>query len=306
MACCNEDQQSFILSFVCFVLATFLLWRSPVFKAFKLFAVLLHEFSHATAATLCCGRVTGIEVSWDEGGLCTYSMSKSRTYSIKCTVLPAGYLGSTFWGCGLVLASAWPAGAKACGVVVLVVLAISFLYAICGVAKGTSERCLLIGLCIFFGAIVGTLTVLDFSYDTTVSTWALETALILIGTVNMMYATYDIYDDTIRRSSERSDAYQYATLAPCLYSRCVGVVWFFLALAACVASAWGHVKLVDEDSYAKSKAGGPPCDAFGSCMDWYRYLPGPLMLAFAVCSHLVLRLLFSLGCIKQRAQISFI
>jgi len=293
--CCNEYQQSFLLTFICFAIATFLLWRSPVFKPFKLFATFLHEFSHATAATTCCARVTGIEVSWDEGGLCTYSFAKRRAYSIKCAVLPAGYLGSTLWGCGLVLATAWPVGAKVCGCVLLVALLIALFYALFGVQKGMSERCLLIGICCFFGILIGALTILDLAQDTIATTYALETVLIFIGTVNMMFATHDIYDDTVRRKSDRSDAYKYAELAPCMFARCVGCVWFLVAAAACLCSAVGYVALVGDGALAKD--GGPPCD--GQCMEWYRWLPGPIVLGTAVGSHLLCCCLAKTGAVKR-------
>lgn len=297
MDCCNEAQQSFLLSFLCFVATTFLLWRTPIFKPLKLFAVFLHEFSHATAATLCCQRVTGIEVAWNEGGLCTYSVSQRRVYFIKCIVLPAGYLGSTLWGCGLVLATAWPTGAKVCGCVVVVALVIALFFAVCGVAKGLSERCLLIGLATFFGVVVGALTVLDFTLDTTETSYALETALLFIGAVNMTFATYDIYDDTVRRKDERSDAYKYAELVPCCFARCVGCTWFLLASAACVGSAFGHVYLVGDGSVAGSKDGGSACDLGDTdCLDWYEWLPGPIALAFGVGSH-------ALCCALKRAHI---
>jgi len=39
--------------------------------------------------------------------------------------------------------------------------------------------------------------------DFDAATWPLELFLLLVGTVNMIYCTYDIYDDTVRRKVAR-------------------------------------------------------------------------------------------------------
>ena len=61
--CCNTAQwESFITIGVTAVITAFL-WNSVIFAPAKLVAVFLHEFSHALATWMTCGRVTGIEVS---------------------------------------------------------------------------------------------------------------------------------------------------------------------------------------------------------------------------------------------------
>ena len=121
--------------------------------------------------------------------------------------------------------------------------------------------------------------------------------MLFIGAVNMTFATYDIYDDTVRRKDERSDAYKYAELVPCCFARCVGCTWFLLASAACVGSAFGHVYLVGDGSVAGSKDGGSACDLGDTdCLEWYHWLPGPIALAFGVGSH-------ALCCALKRAHI---
>ncbi|CAI5968115.1 unnamed protein product [Closterium sp. NIES-65] len=92
------------------------LWRTIVLMPFKLISVYLHEIGHASAcvmtggkvrdvgregyASTCVvtgGKVEGIEVHMDEGGV-----TRTRGGWQWC-ILPAGYLGSSFWGMVLVL-----------------------------------------------------------------------------------------------------------------------------------------------------------------------------------------------------------
>jgi len=266
-SCCNADQQFLIITTLCYLGGIFIMWRSPIFKPFKLFAVFLHELSHAIAATLCCNRVTGIEVTFsNEGGLCTYKGQQSLR--VKCCVLPAGYLGSCMWGCGLVIACGFRDGARIAGIIVCVALLITFFYAICGTAKGMEERLTIIFLAVFFGVLCGGLVALDYLEVWDESYFLLEAVILFMGCTNMMYGTYDIYDDTVRRKDERSDAYKFAELAPCMFSRCVGAVWFLLAFAVCVASVVGVVIIAEDNGVGKDNGG-----ACSNCLDFWKMIP---------------------------------
>ncbi|CAL5369662.1 unnamed protein product [Camellia sinensis] len=76
-----------------------MLWRTFVLTPFKLITVFLHEASHAIACKLTCGQVEGIKVHANEGGV---TQTRGGIYWL---ILPAGYLGSSFWGMALILAS---------------------------------------------------------------------------------------------------------------------------------------------------------------------------------------------------------
>merc|ERR1711971_1273818 len=60
----------------------------------------------------------------------------------------------------------------------------------------------------------------------------LTTFLLLVGTMNTLFATYDIWQDCVYREVSRSDAYKYAELLDCACAspRCVGAVWLLLSL----------------------------------------------------------------------------
>ncbi|KAF9684123.1 hypothetical protein SADUNF_Sadunf04G0085100 [Salix dunnii] len=123
--CCKGDQVSFLVTIAIFSVVILALWRTFVMTPFKLITVFLHEASHAIACKLTCGQlvanemfnkdilpcaismastsdclvVEGIQVHANEGGV---TQTRGGVYWL---ILPAGYLGSSFWGMALVLAS---------------------------------------------------------------------------------------------------------------------------------------------------------------------------------------------------------
>lgn len=63
---------------------------------FKMLTVSFHEFGHALACVLTCGKVDGLELDPREGG-CTHMHG-----GLPWVTLPAGYLGSAFMGALLI------------------------------------------------------------------------------------------------------------------------------------------------------------------------------------------------------------
>ena len=72
----------------------------------------------------------------------------------------------------------------------------------------------------------------------------------------------------VRRKDERSDAYKFAQLSPCMFSRCVGLFWFLLALGACVGAIVAGVILPADNGVGKED--GPACNG---CLAWWRLIP---------------------------------
>ncbi|XP_021643923.1 uncharacterized protein LOC110637868 isoform X2 [Hevea brasiliensis] len=97
--CCQHDQVVFLVTIGVFSLVILALWRTILMTPFKLITVFLHEASHAIACKLTCGQVEGIQVHANEGGV---TQTRGGVYWL---ILPAGYLGSSFWGMALILAS---------------------------------------------------------------------------------------------------------------------------------------------------------------------------------------------------------
>ncbi|KAA3471296.1 Lipoprotein signal peptidase [Gossypium australe] len=98
-SCCNNGQVTFLVTIGVFTVVILVLWRTVLLLPFKLITVFLHEASHAIACKLTCGHVEGIKVHADEGGV---TQTRGGIYWV---ILPAGYLGSSFWGMALILAS---------------------------------------------------------------------------------------------------------------------------------------------------------------------------------------------------------
>ncbi|KAH9722778.1 hypothetical protein KPL70_006838 [Citrus sinensis] len=148
--CCNHEQVVFLVTVSVCTVVILALWRTSLLKPFKLVTVFLHEASHAIACKLTCGKVLiyisvqveGIQVHADEGGT---TQTRGGVYLF---ILPAGYLGSSFWGMLLILASTTLLTARiAAGCLVAALLVVLL------VAKNWTLRGLCIGFVIFLGVI---------------------------------------------------------------------------------------------------------------------------------------------------------
>ncbi|XP_021763574.1 uncharacterized protein LOC110728219 [Chenopodium quinoa] len=203
--CCNHDQRNFMITIGIFTVVILALWRTFLLTPFKLITVFLHEVSHAIAC-FTCGSVEGIEVHANEGGL---TRTRGGAYWL---ILPAGYLGSSFWGMLLVLASTNLLTARIAagclGVALIVVLFI---------AKNWTLR----GLCIGFIVFLAVIWILQEKTDIHI----LRYVILFIGVMNSLFSVYDIYDDLISRRVNSSDAEKFAEVCPC---PCNGFAWGFI------------------------------------------------------------------------------
>ncbi|KAK1577021.1 hypothetical protein Q3G72_018505 [Acer saccharum] len=201
--CCNRDQVNFMITIGVFTVAILALWRTFLLTPFKLITVFLHEASHAIACKLTCGDVVGMQVHGNEGGV---TQTRGGIYWL---ILPAGYLGSSFWGMTLVLASTNLITARiAAGCLVLALFIVLF------VAKNWTLR----GLCIGFIIFLAVIWILQEMTKVRI----LRYVILFIGVMNSLFSVYDIYDDLISRRVNSSDAEKFAELCPC---PCTGVGW---------------------------------------------------------------------------------
>jgi hypothetical protein len=91
-SCCGTEETLFIVCFSLFFAINLALWNTAIMKPMKLIAVFIHEMGHATACWMTGGKVEGIEVYNNEGGVTKYRGGK------RWFIIPAGYLGGAFWG----------------------------------------------------------------------------------------------------------------------------------------------------------------------------------------------------------------
>ncbi|KAB2611888.1 hypothetical protein D8674_019920 [Pyrus ussuriensis x Pyrus communis] len=202
-SCCKHDQVVFLATIGVFTVVILVLWRTILLTPFKLITVFLHEASHAIACILTCGKVEGIQVHADEGGV---TQTRGGIYWL---ILPAGYLGSSFWGMALILASTNLLTARiAAGCLGVALLVVLF------VAKNWTLR----GLCIGFIVFLAIIWVLQEFTKVRV----LRYVILFIGVMNSLFSVYDIYDDLISRRVNSSDAEKFAEVCPC---PCNGVGW---------------------------------------------------------------------------------
>ncbi|WMV18165.1 hypothetical protein MTR67_011550 [Solanum verrucosum] len=211
--CCNRDQKLFLVTIGVFTVAILVLWRTFLLTPFKLITVFLHEASHAIACKLTCGQVEGMQVHANEGGV---TQTRGGVYWL---ILPAGYLGSSFWGMVLILASTNLLTAKiAAGCFIAALLIVLFIaqnWTLRGLCIVTDPHRLDLPGFIIFIAVIWVLQQL-----TTVR--ILRYVILFIGVMNSLFSVYDIYDDLISRRVNSSDAEKFAELCPC---PCNGVGW---------------------------------------------------------------------------------
>mmetsp|Transcript_11847 Transcript_11847/g.37048 ORF Transcript_11847/g.37048 Transcript_11847/m.37048 type:complete len:299 (+) Transcript_11847:57-953(+) len=245
--CCSNEQVQFIVDYGCFAVACFILWNSRALLPLKLFCTFLHEFGHATAAWLTCSRVQGIEVHGDQGGLTHWSSTRPRCASL--VVLPAGYLASAAWACIIVVCSCDRAASVALAAVLCALMLVTLLYCACG--KQERPECtlpvLLVSLILLLAGLAAAASLLDWE-DREVP---LRVILLLIGVMNSIFATYDIYRDCVSIDNERSDAHRFAESVPCCFPRLVGAVWFLLSLGFLTLSVWLSLLLTAADDDAR-------------------------------------------------------
>ncbi len=174
---------------IAIIALVFVFWGTPFVLPLKLLVVFLHELSHAIAIILTGGSVESFSISPQQGGLVT-GRGGNRFISLS-----AGYLGSLAFGMGLLiiaLRTHWDrAVLGGFGAVMLLVTALyvrdSFAMAFCA-----GVGVVMIAMAWFLSRPV------------------CDLVLRIIGLTSVIYVPYDIFDDTIRRSGARSDAYMLA------------------------------------------------------------------------------------------------
>ncbi len=207
---------------IALTVAVFVFWQTPVMLPLKILIVFLHELGHATAAWLTGGSVASISVSPQQGGV---TMTRGGN---MFAILSAGYLGSLLFGVGLFMAALRSRADKrvmaALGVLMLVITGL-FIRELFGIAFGVAMGVAMLASARFLSARVNDL------------------ALRVIGLTSMIYVPFDIFDDTIRRSGESSDAYAMA------YNFGGPVMaWGALWLAAALVVIWYSLRHLGRNS----------------------------------------------------------
>ncbi|KAJ1964560.1 hypothetical protein GGI12_001336 [Dipsacomyces acuminosporus] len=229
----THDQKITLIIIGAYAVAILILWNIPyvntILLPFKLVTVALHEFSHA-AAGLCTGaKIKSITIDPNEGGLTT--MLGGKWF---CT-MPAGYLGSSFFGALMVFAGFNVLASKIVSIILIVCLLATLFWARNWLTAGITV--------LFVGLIVG----LWF----TPHGIGLKYVVLFMGVMSSLYCLWDILDDTIRHKINESDATKFAKETHCS-SRCCGCIWLIVALVFLAAAILlGLVFLKDDPALHK-------------------------------------------------------
>jgi len=188
-------------------------WDCSFVYPLKVFVVLLHEAGHGLAAELSGGDMCRIEINADLGGVCW-----SRGGS-PWLVLPAGYLGSMFFGGCILVAAAKSRRDKELASAIGVVVVALTLYAVRNL----------------FGIVFG----LAFGMALILAGYVLperlnDVLLKFIGLTSCCYAIIDIKEDLISRTVPGSDAFKMAELVPFIPPTVWGVIWIVIAVVVTV------------------------------------------------------------------------
>jgi len=132
-------------------------------------------------------------------------------------IIPGGYVGVSFWGGAFVALSGSRIGATVAASVFGLALLICLRY---------SPNKLLIWLCIAFILITLFCLLIDWLVFDPFIQFITEFYGVFIG----WYGIMDIYDDTVSRTVEASDAYACHKMWPWCHPRCVGVQFALLAI----------------------------------------------------------------------------
>lgn len=218
--CCNDKQSLFILLYIAFASIACITLRTDVAKPLRLIATFLHELSHATACWLTGGQVKTIRVFQNEGGVTQYSGGW------RCLIIPAGYIGCSFWAMVFVILS----GGRVSSTIAAVGFIISLLLALC-YSPNRTMVILNLGYSI--------LLILFLLVDWFVYTPLLQFVILFFGVFVGIIAVSDIHSDTILRSVEGSDSHACTQevwgICP---PRCIGLQWILYAVFFQLFGIW--------------------------------------------------------------------
>jgi hypothetical protein len=215
----NEAQIAFLVLYLIYIGIIVVFYNTLVMKPFRLLTTFLHEMSHAIACWMTCGSVQAIRVYENEGGVTSYYGG------CRLLIIPAGYVGAAIWGCIFVMFSGGRKTATGAAGALLTMLLISLCFA---------PNRTMIGLNIFYAIATGIFIYLEWHVFTPI----LGFVVLFYGAFVGIGAVEDVYQDTVKRTVLRSDAYACYQICPCCLPRCVGLQWAAYTIVLQVAGAW--------------------------------------------------------------------
>ena len=210
----TKKRLRFLGIFAAYFVGVWFLWNTAFVYPIKLFVVLLHEISHGIAAVVTGGRISAIDVTPMQGGVCQCGGGNAFL------TLSAGYLGSLLWG-GLMIWGAVKLGRRAewlTAAIGVVTASVTLLYIRqpFALAFGLAFGAVLIALALRTGAAAN------------------RAVLMGLGMTSALYAVLDIKSDIIDRPEVLSDARMLSELTG-VPTIVWGILWITAAVTLCVA-----------------------------------------------------------------------
>ncbi|RKP10320.1 peptidase M50B-like-domain-containing protein [Thamnocephalis sphaerospora] len=231
----NEEQKTTLIIIGVYILAILILWNVPILKTilypFKLVTVALHEFGHAAAGCCTGAKIEAIEVDPEEGGV-----TRMRGGSPCCT-LPAGYLGSSFFGALMIFAGFDVLASKVVSVIIGICLLATLWWARNWLTRGVTL--------LFIGLIVVLWLVKD--------AVGLKYFVLFMGVMSCLYSLWDIVEDLVVRKVNESDATKFAKYTGCCVPQFWGLVWFLISLVFLAAAVLAGIAVFRD----RASASGP-------------------------------------------------
>jgi len=182
-------------------------WDSALVLPIKYLTVFFHELSHGLAAVITGGSIVRIEVNANLGGVCW------TAGGIRFIVISAGYLGSLFWGCLILL------GAVKTRYDQQITAGLGFLLlTVTAIWVRNLEGVIICSVTGF-----GLLALASYANEK-----ICDQFLKFLGLTSCFYVLIDIKEDLIDRSIRGSDAYKIAEMLY-LPDWLVGIAWMILA-----------------------------------------------------------------------------
>ena len=227
--CCNDPQYAFIGLYLAYLALVFLTWQSIIVKPMRLLATFVHEMSHAMACWITGGKVRGIEVYQNAGGVTKY------VGGCQCIIAPAGYLGEAFWGMVFVILG----GGRKTATFAASGLVLSLLIALCYSPNRT-----MVWLNLFYALVTMGFILIEWFVFSPILTYVILFYGVFLGA----YAVADIFDHLIVRSNPQSDAYaMYEESGRCCLPRCWGVQWVLWAILFQLIGFWLALILISDE-----------------------------------------------------------
>mmetsp|Transcript_5325 Transcript_5325/g.11563 ORF Transcript_5325/g.11563 Transcript_5325/m.11563 type:complete len:261 (-) Transcript_5325:1406-2188(-) len=224
----NEPQLAFLALYLIYLCIILLFHNTLLFYPFRLLTTFLHEMSHAIACWITCGDVDSIQVFDNEGGVTSYRGG------CRLLIIPAGYVGAAIWGSIFVMFSGGQKTSTGAAGTLVGILLISLCYA---------PNRTMVWLNLFYAIITSVFIYLEWYVFSPI----LNYVVLFYGAFVGIHAIFDTFQDTIRRTVLRSDAYACYEICPCCLPRCVGIQWAICNIVLQLFAIWvAMVQLSDE------------------------------------------------------------